>query len=373
MSRRALCLVGTIFIARTAVAQAPSRGGTPPGTTGGPAAESTAPAAQSDQAAKNLAEVTKFVRDQEKKPAWQEKEGDHRRCRVDRTAKAVDLTFRADGTMHCLLSGLAEGYQAHVWIYTMVKYAADAENNKSSSYLVMATAGTPFGSGVSIHGAADDAKRALAFLESLNAKASNQEDPAWSDEGAFGPFHATDATFEIKLPQAGLSKTTKVTIERIYSVSLAVLALGGPGIAEYTIANGTIQEQKPQVNLDYYLGLGVSPFAWNKNGLDQTVPGRYYDSLYDGSWDRVLLLVGVSISHPTEKLFVGAGVEVIDGLAFVGGWQPRQRQRLSSGYAVGQAVEGTDVPADKKWDTSGWAVGLSVDASVAKSIAAAFK
>ncbi len=389
MSRRIVVMIVGVIVsapvsaADTIAGQPGSSGSLPPGTaapggTSGSGSHSTTTVgAADDQAVKNAAEVAKFVLDQEKSTQWTEHEGRKGFCRVDDGNGTVDLTFRADGTLHCKALPLAEGYKVHVWILTMKKYAAHpatgTEGKKASTYLVKATPGADLANGLAIRGAADDVKAALAFLEKLGTKASDVESPTWSDEGEFGPWHAADVSIQVDLKVAALTQTTKLKIAPLYNVNLAIAAVGGPGVTEYSVANGAIQEQKPSVAIDYYLGLEVFPLAWHRNGLGDLTMGRYFESAYERWWERIPLIAGISLSHPTEKVFVGTGFHVLDGIGLVAGWQPRQVQKLKAGFAPGQAVQGTSAPVEQEWDLTGWGVGIVVDAAVAKTVTSAFK
>jgi hypothetical protein len=66
------------------------------------------------------------------------------------------------------------------------------------------------------------------------------------------------------------------------------------------------------------------------------------------------------------------GFEPFVGLSIIGGWQPRRIQELKPGYYVGQANADTQVPTNTVWDRKSFGFGISLDVSIAKTIASAF-
>lgn len=105
---------------------------------------------------------------------------------------------------------------------------------------------------------------------------------------------------------------------------------------------------------------------WGRNGGLRY--GRVFDHDYVRLRDRLSVMGGFSVSHPADSLFLGIGIEAFVGLTIVGGWQPRRVQRLKPGVGVLDANMDGAVPTNTIWDTHAWAIGLSLDASIAKTI-----
>jgi hypothetical protein len=98
------------------------------------------------------------------------------------------------------------------------------------------------------------------------------------------------------------------------------------------------------------------------------MPGRYFSDDYSAWQDRISLIAGVNLSHPTEGGFIGGAIEVYGGVSISGGWQPRKYRQLHEGSAVGDTIVAAEVPTDEVWKTNGWGVGISVDATVLKTL-----
>jgi hypothetical protein len=272
------------------------------------------------------------------------------------------LTFNADGTLHCKLAQIAEGYELDVWVLTM-KDLYDTGNH----YRVAMATGAALGL-APIHGTSDDVKAELAVLQGLGASVT--EAAWWHAKTHYGPYHFDSATITISLDECALSQDTKLTIVPLYRLALTVLAVAGPGVPSYTIADGKISQSLNRTDLAYYFGVHFYPLSWHRDGKKHTLPGRYFSDEYSAWYDRFSLLAGVNLGHPTEAGYLGAALEVYGGVSITGGWQPRKFSRLHAGSSVGDTITGDQVPSDTVWKTNGWAAGLSVDATLLKTLLA---
>jgi hypothetical protein len=306
------------------------------------------------------AAVRKFAHDKESDPAFAEHEGPDRACRIDRDHQVVTLTFNADGTLHCKLAELGEGYELDVWVLTM-KDLYDTGNH----YRVTVATGAALGF-APIHGTSADVKAELAVLSGLNAAPTDAA--WWHAPRHHGPYHFDSAMITIALDECAVTQDTKLTIVPLYRFALTVLAIAGPGVPGYSVADGKISESLNRADLAYYFGVHLYPFSWHRDGKNHTLPGRYFSDDYSEWYDRISLLAGVNLSHPTEAGYLGAAVEVYAGVAVTAGWQPRKYNRLHTGYAVGDVLAGDQVPTDAVWKLDGWAAGISIDASVLKTL-----
>lgn len=338
----------------------------PPGFPSTPAATPPAPAAgpqtADDVARARIAALKKFVRDKEADRKFAEHEGEGRACRIDHEHQLVTLTFNADGTLHCKLGEVAEGYQLEIWILTV-----KGQFSGPGHYRVTVAPGAPLKS-VPVHGTSDDVKAELAVLGGLHAEFTDAD--WWCAPTRFGPYHFDSGTVTIVLDEAAVTQETKLAITPLYRFNLTVLGVVGPGLPGFAIANGKITESLNRADLAYYFGIHAYPFSWHRNGNNHTLPGRYFSDDYGGWYDRLSVVAGINLSHPTEAGFVGAAIEVYGGVAITGGWQPRKYQRLHAGNAVGDMIMGDQVPTDSVWKLTGWGVGLSVDATLLKTLLA---
>jgi hypothetical protein len=343
--------------------------GDPPGFPS--TAPAAVPATGSGSAAPTLDEIAraritalkKFVRDKESDPAFAAHEGPARACRIDRDRRLVTLTFNADGTLHCKLAELAEGYQIEILILT-VKDVYSTGNH----YRVTVTPGAPL-KAAPVRGTSSDVK---AVLELLGSRLANYtEADWWRAPTMYGPYHFDTGTITIALDEAAVSEDTKLAIAPLYLLDLAVIGLVGPGLSTFSLVDGKIFESHNRADLAYYFGVHAYPLSWNRNGNRSLRPGRYFSDEYSAWNDRLSLVVGINLGHPTEGGFVGGAIELYGGISLVGGWQPRKYHRLQAGHMVGEMVMGTDLPLDAAWDLSGWGVGLAVDATLLRPLLAA--
>lgn len=308
-----------------------------------------------------IAALKKFSHDKENDPAFAEHEGRDRACRIDRDHQVVTLTFNADGTLHCKLAELAEGYELDVWVLT-IKDWYDTGNH----YRVTVTTGAALGL-APIHGTSADVKAELAVL-SAGLRAVPTDAAWWHAKNHYGPYHFDSATITIALDECAASEDTKLTIVPLYRFALTVLAIAGPGVPGYAVADGKISQSQNRADLAYYFGVHFYPLSWHRDGKRHTLPGRYFNDDYSEWYDRISVLAGVDLGHPTEAGYLGAAVEVYGGVAITAGWQPRKHHRLHTGYAVGDALIGDQVPTDEVWKVGGWAAGISIDASLLKTL-----
>ncbi len=309
-----------------------------------------------------VAALKKFSHDKESDPAFAEHEGRDRACRIDRDHQVVTLTFNADGTLHCKLAELAEGYELDVWVLT-IKDLYDTGNH----YRVTVTTGAALGF-APIHGTSTDVKAELAVLSGLHAEAI--EAAWWHARSHYGPYHFDSATITVALDECAASQDTKLTIVPLYRFALTVLAIAGPGVAGYTVADGKISQSLNRADLAYYFGVHLYPLSWHRDGKRHTLPGRYFSDDYSEWYDRISVLAGVDLGHPTEAGYIGAAIEVYGGVAITAGWQPRKHNRLHTGYAIGDVLTGDQVPTDAVWKLGSWAAGISIDASLLKTLLA---
>jgi hypothetical protein len=319
------------------------------------------PGDQTDAFLRNkTAAVKKFAHDKESDPAFAEHEGPDRACRIDRDHQVVTLTFNADGTLHCKLAELGEGYELDVWVLTL-KDLYDTGNH----YRVTVATGAALGL-APIHGTSADVKAELEVLSGLNAAPTDAA--WWHAPRHYGPYHFDSATITIALDECAVSQDTKLTIVPLYRFALTVLAVAGPGVPGYSVADGKISESLNRADLAYYFGVHLFPFSWHRDGKKHTLPGRYFSDDYSEWYDRISLLAGVNLSHPTEAGYLGGAIEVYGGVSITAGWQPRKYNRLHAGNAVGDPITGDQVPTDAVWKLDGWAAGISIDASVLKTL-----
>jgi hypothetical protein len=321
------------------------------------------PAAQTDASLREkIAALKKFSHDKESDPAFAEHEGPDRACRIDRDHQVVTLTFNADGTLHCKLAEIGEGYELDVWVLT-IKDRYDTGN-----YRVTVTTGAAL-SFAPIHGTSTDVKAELAVL-SAGLRAVPTEAAWWHAPRHYGPYHFDSATITVALDECAESQDTKLTIVPLYRFALTVLAIAGPGVPGYTVADGKISQSLNRADLAYYFGVHFYPLSWHRDGMRHTLPGRYFSDYYSEWYDRISVLAGVDLAHPTEAGYLGAAVEVYGGVAITAGWQPRKYNRLHTGYAVGDVLTGDQVPTDAVWKVGGWAAGISIDAALLKTLLA---
>lgn len=335
--------------------------GDPPGFPSTPGATGPAPGPSPDDVARGrIAALKKFARDKESDPMFAEHEAAERGCRIDHGHRLVTLTFNADGTLHCKLTELAEGYQLEIYVLT-VKDVYSTGNH----YRVTVAPGAPL-KAVPIHGTSSDVKAALEML--AGAHAEYVDAAWWRAPIAYGPYHFDSGTITVALDEAAISEDTKLAIAPLYPLNLSVIALAGPGLSSFAVVDGKIAESRNPADLAYYFGVHAYPLSWNRNGNNKTRPGRYFSDDYSDWVDRVSLVAGVNLSHPTEGGYLGAAVEVYSGISITGGWQPRKFRQLQAGHAVGDPIMGSEAPTDAAWKLTGWGVGLSVDATLIKPL-----
>src|SRR5262249_26691904 len=149
-----------------------------PGVTGNPASLS--------DMQQRIAAVKKFAHDKESDPAFAEHEGLDHACRIDRAHQVVTLTFNADGTLHCKLAELAEGYELDVWVLTM-KDMFDTGNH----YRVRVATGAAL-SFAPVHGTSADVRAELEVMKQIG-NASITEAAWWHANSHFGPYHFDSA------------------------------------------------------------------------------------------------------------------------------------------------------------------------------------
>jgi hypothetical protein len=341
--------------------------GQPAPQNGQPAPQDPAAAAKAAQAEamarERITALKKFVRDNEADARFAEREGPRRACRLDHDRKLATLTFNADGTLHCRLNALAEGYEFEIQILTVKQLYAGGNH-----YRVTVAPGAPL-KAVPIHGSSDDVKAEIAVLSGLLHEDYTQAE-WWLAPVHYGPYHFDSGTITIALDEAGVTQDTRITIEPLYPLALSVLAIAGPGVPSYSIANGKIAQSLSRADLAYYFGVHLYPFSWNRDGKNHLMPGRYFNADYAAWYDRISLLIGVNLTHPTEAGFLGGAVEVYPGIALTAGWQPRKYNQLHTGYAVGDMIMADPVPTDAVWKLNGWAAGISMDASMVKMLLA---
>lgn len=308
-----------------------------------------------------IAALKKFSHDKESDPAFAEHEGPDRACRIDRHQQVVTLTFNADGTLHCKLAEVAEGYELDVWVLT-VKGVYDTGNH----YRITVATGAALGY-APIHGTSTDVKAELAALSALHAEAPT-EVAWWHAKRRYGPYHFDSATITVALDECAATEDTKLTIVPLYRFALSVLAIAGPGVPGYSIADSKISQSRNRADLAYYFGVHLYPLSWHRDGKRHTLPGRYFNEDYTAWYDRISVLAGFDLGHPTEAGYLGGAVEVYAGVAITAGWQPRKYNRLHTGYAVGDTLTGDQVPTDAVWKVGSWAAGISIDASLLKTL-----
>jgi hypothetical protein len=218
-----------------------------------------------------------------------------------------------------------------------------------------------------IHGTSADTKAALSALSGLGEDYSAAD--WWKAPRTYGPYHFESITLTISLDEAGVETQTQIKIAPLYLLNLSVVAVIGPGFSTYSVADGKIAESKNQANIDYYFGINVFPLSWNRNGNKKLRPGRYYSDRYDSLPDRLSLVLGANLSHPSEGGYLGVAFELYYGIALTAGWQPRKLRELKPQTFVGDAITGDAVPTDATWKLASWGVGLSVNSTILKPLA----
>jgi hypothetical protein len=363
---RVASYAGAAAIAATLALGSRAASADPPGYPSTPTpTPTTAPAtAQTDEgfARAKIAALKKFARDKEGDKMFAEHEGADRACKIDPDARLVTLTFNADGTLHCKLGEIGEGYEIEIYVLTIKDLYAEGNH-----YRVSVAPGAPLKT-VPIHGTTADVKAEIDIMKGLYATPTDAG--WWRCPNRYGPYHFDSGTLTIALDEAAVTQETKLTIAPLYAFNLTVLAVVGPGLPSYAVIDAKIAENRNQADLAYYLGIHAYPFSWHRDGRRKTWPGRYFSDDFTAWPDRLSVIAGVSLAHPTEGAYLGGAIEVYGGISITGGWQPRKYQALRSGSNIGDMIMGTAAPTDSKWDLSGWGVGLSVDASLLKTVLA---
>jgi hypothetical protein len=354
--KRLVPLVAVVLAALGAPAGAEDPAGFP---SVGSAAPAPAPTLD-DVAKQRMAALRKFVRDKQTDPKFAEHEHVGGGCRIDHGRKVVELTFNANGVLHCRLAEVAEGYQIDVFVLTVKSLYATGDH-----YFVTAKPGEPL-KVAPIHGSSDVVKATISMLSGLHAEAVEAD--WWHAPRLLGPFHTDSVTLTVSLDEAGVEAETKLSIAPLYVFNLGAVALVGPGYSSYSVVDGKIAESTNRADISYYLGVHVYPLSWNRNGNKKLRPGRYYNDHYSDGVDRISLVLGVNLAHPTEGGYAGISLELYNGIAITGGWQPRKVHRLHDGSSVGDPIMGDAAPTDSKWDLTGWGVGLSINATLLKPL-----
>ena len=357
-----LAAITIVALGAHAWADPPGFPSTPTTTTTTTTTAPAGPSAADEVARARIAALRKFVRDKETDKKFAEHEGTERACRIDHDRRLVTLTFNADGTMHCKLTELAEGYEFEIWILTVKD-----KFNGPGHYRVTVAPGAPLKT-APIHGTSDDVRASLAVLSGLHAEFTEAD--WWCAPLHYGPYHFDSGTITIALDEAAVTQETKLTIAPLYRLNLTVLALVGPGLPSYAIADGKIVENRNPADLSYYFGVNLYPFSWHRSGTNRSMPGRYFSDDYSAWPDRLSLIAGVNLSHPTEGGYLGLAIETYSGVSITGGWQPRKYRKLHDGSAVGDPIMAADVPTDGVWKTNGWGIGISLDATLLKTLLA---
>jgi hypothetical protein len=355
-------------VALVALVAGQARAADPPGfpSTGTPPPTAVTAVTVDIVASDRIAALKKFARDKQADPMFAQHEGTGGACAIDFDRRVVTLTFGADGVQHCRLTELAEGFKLDVWVLTVKGlYAAGGH------YRVIVKPGEPL-KAVPVHGSSDDVKAVLRVLSGLQQDYTTPD--WWHAPAQYGPYHHDSITLTVALQEAGIEEQTKITIAPLYSVNLGVTALVGSGFSRYAVVDGKISESKNQANLDYYFGVHLYPFSWQRNGNNSIRPGRYFSDTYTTFGDRLSLLLGINLAHPTQGGYVGAAIELYGGISITGGWQPRKIDILKTGSMAGDAVVvGDAVPTDAHWKLSSRGVGLSIDVTLLKPVLGAIQ
>ena len=289
------------------------------------------------------------------------------RCNLEKATATAYLLFTPDGKQVCDADSIPEGYLVRIAIVVPYKWSGDYSISVEK-------------------GASTDATVRGSFADvaaAAKASAAERVRPKRGQLGAqfktIGPFSCDDITIHIKNAKYSVDASTKLTVDWIYASNLVlVVALPFKGTTEYSVANDMIQSSHAGPELNYLVGLTISPFAVPKvrctNNPDAWCRrfGRYYTDL--DSWtDRINLVAGVSLNDLTGTAYVGLGYSLFRGVGLSVGWLPRHESTLANGLMVGQAFTGDTVPVNSNWALKNFAIGATFDASIAKSVADALK
>jgi hypothetical protein len=315
-------------------------------------------AADLDTAYDRVVALEQFVRDKRDNPKFKEYENADGTCLVDQSEQYVILTFSADGTLHCRIPAIAEGYRIRIYVLTTLEYAIGTDR-----YSVAVRPGqTPKVAVARVGGETV----AAAIRREAQPAAAQQAAEWWHPRIEYGPYPASSIVIEITNESAGVDRETKLDIATLSTFSLAVFGLAGRGFDSYEVLDGKIGKDHSEFGFDYYFGAQVYPLSWNRNAFHKLRPGRYFSEPYESCVDRWSLVLGLSANHPFEAAYLGVGFEVVHGIAITAGWQPRRVEELKSGYAVGSPVVGDKAPIDKRWDAANFGIGIALDSTIAR-------
>ena len=170
----------------------------------------------------------------------------------------------------------------------------------------------------------------------------------------------------LKCASCGVDQTLKLSVSPLYSVNIVGIATWSfSGEMTYGVQNKKISSSSTENPVNYFVGAKIYPLAF----LDGR-SGAYFDKW---EWARLLSIEGgLSLEHPTERIFVGVSLNTPVGLSVGIGYQPFKKEQLKAGYAVGQDFDDTSAPVDKIWRNR-FALSLMADSSVVKTLIGLFK
>lgn len=167
------------------------------------------------------------------------------------------------------------------------------------------------------------------------------------------------------------SAATTIKLLHHYPINIGMAVLVGRGSTAYSVANKQIQSDSTSADISYDVLFQIYPLSFYKSASGYHF-GRVFQHEYESAGDFISVIGGFSVANPTTSLFAGVGFEPFVGMSFVAGWQPRRLPVLKPGFTVGQPNGDSSVPTNSEWSLRTFAIGINLDASVAKTIVAAF-
>jgi hypothetical protein len=291
---------------------------------------------------------------------WAAYENGDQNCRIDDHKRVAYLALNADGTHHCTLNSIREGYKLQVvmWVPSGAadQYTISIEPGKTLSTF-------------NIRGATEHFAHAGARRGLTQGLSGEQQGP-YKLERTSGTLHNEDVSVTVTCEVCRVSQTHKLTVTPFYSINL--VAIAGYSLSNertYSVSNQMIQQQDLAHPIDYFIGATMYPLGWAKIA-GSNVPGAYFDRW---NWSRLMgIQAGVSLQHPTTRLYLGLSVNTPIGISFGLGYGPFRKQQLKDGYSTGSSYDGSDAPVDKVWSNRVLA-SISIDSSLVKPIIDIFK
>lgn len=292
--------------------------------------------------------------------SWAAYENGDQNCRTDDHKRIAYLALNADGTHHCTLNSIREGYRLHVIMWV----PAGAVDQYTISIEPGTTLSTLNVRGTTEHLARGGSRGGLTQGLSDELKAPKKL------ERTSGTLRNEDVSVTVTCEACRVNQTHKLMVTPFYSINLVVIASYSlSGERTYSVSNLMIQQQDLAHPINYFIGATIYPLGWAKIG-GSYVPGAYFDRW---NWSRLMgIQAGVSLQHPTEQLYLGLSMNTPIGVSFGLAYGPFRKEQLKDGYSTGSSYDGIEAPVDKVWSNR-LVLSVSIDRSIAKSIIGIFK